>query len=289
MGLVLLLLVVAAGIGEQRDAIMASQEVPDPIRRLPRSAVLKRATLGHRSIVADWYWVRSAIYFGDPTLNKEHYRFLFPLVDLITDLDPHFEYAYLFGGVALPTNLGNETWLNTTESTALLEKGVRVLPNSWHLRQILAYNQVQFHGNLGRAANLLAEAVRIPGRPGILLALATRLYAAAGRPDSGLALANEILETTEDPGLRGVIERRMKELVVDRDIRQLEAAIEDFRARHGRLPGALSDLVSSGFLRELPEEPLGGTYLLDPSSGEVRSSVVPDRLRPHLTRERPPK
>ncbi|MBI5419768.1 MAG: hypothetical protein HZA60_06755, partial [Deltaproteobacteria bacterium] len=77
---------------------------------------------------------------------------------------------------------------------------------------------------------------------------------------------------------REVLQRRIREVIVERDIQSLERAVEAYRARYGVLPAALSDLARAGFLRKVPPEPHGGRYLLSPD-GEVRSDRVTQRLK----------
>ena len=43
--------------------------------------------------------------------------------------------------------------------------------------------------------------------------------------------------------------------------------------RFGRPPARLEDLVSSGFLKYLPQDPDGNPYAYDPAAGTVSSSV----------------
>ena len=51
-----------------------------------------------------------------------------------------------------------------------------------------------------------------------------------------------------------------------------------YRSGNGVLPEHLTDLVRAGLIREIPEEPNGGSYLLSPD-GTVRSDRVTTRLK----------
>jgi hypothetical protein len=63
--------------------------------------------------------------------------------------------------------------------------------------------------------------------------------------------------------------------------------VEVYRTEHQTLPSTLADLVASGILPMLPEEPFGGDYRLDPRAGSVSSSTHPERLRTFFKRRIP--
>mgnify|MGYP001032597033 CR=1 FL=1 len=87
---------------------------------LPDGRMLKRASFGHNHALADLYWLRAIQYYGEPEHEKEGYRWLYPLLSLITDLDPLYDTPYRWGGVVLPFFNGTN-WLNVKESNALLK------------------------------------------------------------------------------------------------------------------------------------------------------------------------
>jgi hypothetical protein len=79
----------------------------------------------------------------------------------------------------------------------------------------------------------------------------------------------------------------MKEVIIERDIRALESAVETYRTQHQALPMTLADLVAEGAVQNLPQEPFGGEYRLDPNTGSVSSSTHPERLRTFFKRTKP--
>jgi hypothetical protein len=86
-------------------------------------------------------------------------------------------------------------------------------------------------------------------------------------------------EQTSDENIKHVLEQRLKEVVVERDLQLLEEAISRYRKLHKRVPARLEDLVGPGLLRALPREPFGGHYLYDPQTQAVRSSEMKERLQ----------
>jgi hypothetical protein len=103
-----------------------------------------------------------------------------------------------------------------------------------------------------------------------------------------LAFLEARLADTHDPQTRESLAYRMKEVIIERDIRTLESAVEVYRTQHGTLPATFTDLVLAGALPVLPQEPFEGDYRLDPKTGSVSSSTHPERLRTFFKRRKPP-
>lgn len=68
---------------------------------------------------------------------------------------------------------------------------------------------------------------------------------------------------------------RAKEAVLKEDLFQMRKAIDEYRADKGRYPAALDDLVTEGYLREIPKDPMtnsAATWQTEPAP--------PDPLNP---------
>lgn len=132
------------------------------------------------------------------------------------------------------------------------------------------------------------QAARLPEGPSYLPGLATRMAAEAGSPETALAFLEARLRGTEDPEMREFLANRMKEVIIERDLRLLERAVGTYRTQYQAFPATLMDLVVTGVFPSLPEEPFGGSYRLNPKTGSVASSTHPDRLRTFFKRTKPP-
>jgi hypothetical protein len=124
----------------------------------------------------------------------------------------------------------------------------------------------------------MAEAARLPGSPTYLPGLASRMLSEAKEPEVALALLEPIVKQESDPARRAVLERRMREVTVERDLQSLERAVERYREITGIVPGDLYALVREGILTAIPPEPNGGKYVME-RGGKVRSDRVSQRLR----------
>jgi len=71
-----------------------------------------------------------------------------------------------------------------------------------------------------------------------------------------------------------------RESVLRNDLRQMRSLIDQFAADKGRLPQSLDDLVTEGYMREVPVDPITGqkdwaiTQGDDPNSGEGEQGMT---------------
>jgi tetratricopeptide (TPR) repeat protein len=253
------------------------------LAQLPKGEYLKPALLGYHHLGADILWLRLIQVIGKKRNSADEYEWMYHALDVITTLDPQYAYAYYAGGIILG-DLANRPDL----SNRLLEKGVKSNPEIWNIPFLLGYNYYFLLGDPAKGADYIMKAARLPDGPSYLPGLATRMAAEAGNPDTALAFLEARLTDTQDSEMREFLANRMKEVIIERDIRMLENAVEAYRTQHRALPATLTDLVVAGALPILPQEPFGGDYRLDPKTGSVSSSTHPERLRTFFKRRKPP-
>jgi len=241
---------------------------------LPRGEYLRVAVLGYRQIAADLIWIKAVQHFGKREQTTEGYLWAYHAVDVLTDLDPKFSYAYLTGGTILGV------WANLVqESITLLTKGMRHNPDVWQLPFFVGYDYFYELRDYASAAIYFRIAAGLPGAPEYLPRLAARMTAEAGDPEAALEFLERLYEQMKDDRSRAAIEKRIKEIMAERDIRILEKAVREYQSRFNKLPGALGDLVVTGLIREIPKEPLGGEYRYDRADGSVISTGLGGRLK----------
>ena len=246
----------------------------EELAQLPRGEYLKPMLLGYQHAGADLLWLQLLQVLGKKKTSADEYEWIYHTLDVITTLDPQYDYAYYVGGVVL-TNLAHRTDL----SNRLLEKGFDANPTVWNLPFLLGYNYYFILGDAARGAEYMAAAAKLPGGPSYLPGLASRMYAEANNPEVALQLLKALWLQTQDQEMREVLENRAKEIIIELDIQALESARDAYRAKQGHLPGSLNDLVISGEVGRIPDEPLGGAYSIDTRTGEISSSTHPTRLK----------
>ena len=252
------------------------------LAQLPKGEYLKPALLGYHHLGADLLWLKLVQVVGEKRNSADEYEWMYHALDVMTTLDPQYAYVYYAGGVILG-DLANHPDL----SNRLLEKGVTANPDVWNIPFLLGYNYYFLLGDPAKGAEYIMKAARLPDGPSYLPGLATRMAAEAGSPDTALAFLEARLRETHDPEMREVLVVRMKEVIIERDLRILESAVEAYRTKHLTLPATVTDLVVAGVLSILPTEPFGGDYRLDSKTGSVSSSTHPGRLRTFFNRPQP--
>ena len=125
----------------------------------------------------------------------------------------------------------------------------------------------------------MALAARLPGAPDIVARFAARMLVSAKSPQQAVVLLAKVYEETTDEDVRKLLEQRLREAIVERDLDRLEKAVSRFQAQYAERPARLEELLEKGVLQELPTEPFGGLYLYDPETGVVRSSEVQGRMQ----------
>lgn len=273
----LLLLLTTMGLRwefTQRHDAMADARTQ--LRLLPNGSFVKPMVLGYHHVAADLLWLNIVQVLGEREVRQADYEWLFHALDVATTLDPHYVYAYDVGGVVLAELAGRVDWSN-----ALLDKGLTANPDAWRLPFQLGFNSFFHQQNYVRAADYMAIAARLPGRPAYVPELAARLYVEGKQPALALDFLDVMERQTDDVQVLAVLERRKAEVILERDLTVLEAAAQSFKARAGRIPETLDDLVLNGDLPAIPVEPFGGAYRLDAEHGRVVSTTHPSRMHLH--------
>lgn len=277
LGMIGMVLVIAVPLLQGRlDQQRAATPKLQGFLYLPQGEYLRIAVLGYEQVVADFLWIQAIQAMAGSKVSKEAGAWLSHALDVITTLDPLFVRVYQVGGIALTTFVHLPE-----ESNKLLEKGIRHNPHVWQLPFLLGFNYYFDFSDDQKAAEYIARASRLPGRPDYLPGFAARLYVSARSPQVALDFLDQVYAQTTDENLKRILEQRLKELVVERDLLLLEEAIGRYRHTAGSPPEDLQDLVRTGILRELPPEPFGGRYLYDSRTQAVRSTVVKERMKLH--------
>ncbi len=228
---------------------------------------------GFRNLLADLAWLEGVQVAGNRKMTSDEYSRLFDLLNMVSNFDPKFEIPYLLGGLVL-----GQSPDHGREALAVLERGRANHRSDWRFPYYMGFISYFSLGNPQTGGRAMGEAAKMAGSPLYLAGLASRMLSEAREPGTALALLETMVAQEGDAARRSVLERRLREVVVERDLQLLEKAVETYRGKTGTVPGELSDLVRAGILRGIPSEPGGGIYLLD-SGGKVRSSRSSQRLQ----------
>jgi len=245
---------------------------------LPTGKFIKSAVLGFNELAADILYIKAIGYFGGHYLSDKKYKWFYHILNVTTTLSPHFKDPYEFGAIALAVETGE-----VENSNKLLKKGITNNPNYWRFPFYLGFNYFFYLGDYQSAAFFMERASKLPGSPPYTLSLASRLYAEAGRPEYAIEFLTKVYNETEDRMIKNEIRIRIKDLIVERDLKFLEEAIMKYTQVYNRNPSSLRDLVNSGIIKNIPEEPFTGHYYINKETGLAASSMRRERLKIYST------
>jgi len=270
-------LLVSMGMSWRLLPLRDSPESGRQVREVPGLLVAvshrPEFAFGFRNVLADVVWLQAIQVAGKIKMTPAEYDRLYELLNIEANLDPNFEVPYLLGGLIL-----GESSQHGREALRVFERGKVAHPADWRFPFYIGFTHYFSLGDAVAGGGAMAEAARLPGSPAYLPGLASRMLSEAREPESALRMLEPIAQEENDPARRAVLERRIREVTVERDLQALERAVESYREKMGTVPRAMSDLVRVGILSGIPEEPNGGRYVLE-SGGKVRSDRVSQRLR----------
>jgi tetratricopeptide (TPR) repeat protein len=256
----------AAAVAALASRLPVPEDKPYDVPVIPPTSVVRWLALGHPTLAANLYYLRAVQYVGEPRGNERGWDRLYPLVDLVTDLDPGHGYAYQVAG----TLLGSVH--RVQESNAILEKGIRLAPSRYILPFLRAFNAFYYAGDYAEAGRFVEIAANTPGAPDHLRQNVLAMYAKGHRAEAALAFLRHARDAAVDDETRKAIDEQVKQAILERDATALDDAIDAYRARVGLPPLTLAALVASGLVDRIPDDPYGGLYVLG-HDGRVHSSV----------------
>jgi len=256
-----------------RDLAESGQQVREVPGLLMAVSRRPEFAFGFRNVMADVVWLQAVQVAGNRKMTPAEYDRLYALLNVESDLDPKFEMPYLLGGLIL-----GESPQHGREALRVFERGKVTHPADWRFPFYMGFTHYFSLGDAVAGGGAMAEAARLPGSPSYLPGLASRMLTEAREPEAALVLLETITRQENDPLRRSVLERRIRELAVERDLLALEKAVERYREKTGVAPENLSALVREGILEGIPPEPNGGRYFID-RGGKVHSDRVAQRLR----------
>jgi hypothetical protein len=246
---------------------------PYDVEVVPRASVARWLSLGHPLLASHFYWLKTVQYVGEERADFRGWEKLYPLVELVTDLDPGHGYAYQVAGVVLASAK------RLQESNAILEKGTRNVPDRYILPYLRAFNAFYHEGDWELAGRWLEVAAKAPGAPEHVKSYVLASYVKAGRAEAAVGFLENVLAETKDPESRKPLEEELRQARFEVEAARLDEAVAQYKARFGAPPPSLGALRSAGLVARIDRDPWGGLYVLGPD-GRVKSSVHAFRYAP---------
>jgi hypothetical protein len=186
-----------------------SSEVPQSMAYLPESDKIIPWFLGFQTVVGDYLWIRTTLYFGGHLLKDRQYPWLLSMVDMVTKLNPRFYPAYEFAGLLLP-----DVCKNLDAAKILLQRGISAnVKNTWKLYFYLGMLYYKYSGDYKNAAYFIAVAAQMPDAPAAkLTGLATTFFSRAHNELKAKEFEYLMYNISENPEVRRYLMGKMSQL-----------------------------------------------------------------------------
>lgn len=175
-------------------------------------APISHLAAGFDNIAADLMYMRFTVYWGYQLTHGRHFHNLYPMLDLITDLDPRFRPAYELGSFAL----GDAGQVKA--AVELLNKGAKTQPQSdWYPYQagIVLFMQGQDYLEAAHYFELAAQ--KPHARPSAAY-FAARMYKEAGRTDLAIKTWQRVYVSAGNSSVRQVARNALRRLGKNTDV-----------------------------------------------------------------------
>jgi tetratricopeptide (TPR) repeat protein len=265
------LIAVSIALQVERDRGWEPYQPPNPVLWLPSGTLVKRLALGFGNLVADVYWMRAVVYYGSKRLEQgtaRNFDLLYPLLEVVTTVDPKFKVAYRFGSIFLTEGYPNGPG-RPDQAIALLQRGIERDDSRWEYMQDIGFVYYWWLRDYDAAARWFERASEQKDAPSWMKPLAATTLARGGNRNSSRFLWRQILDTTDVDWLRQNALRRLSQLDAMDVIDKLNELVAGFKARTGRPPSSWQDLMSGTGLQGVPLDPSGSPYDLDPVTGQI--------------------
>lgn len=266
------LLVSAVGLQAARDRVAPPRVEEVPTLWLQSPEATRRIMLSFTDLAADVYWMRAVVHYGGERRMEGPGRFqlLYPLLDMATTLDVHFDVAARMGAIFLSEGYPGGPG-RTDRAIQLLEKGLSHDPDRWQYRHDIGFVHYWWLRDYAEAARQFQLASEMPKAPEWLKTMAAVTLTRGGDRTSARTLWNEMLAEGGMEWMRRAAEYGLQQLRALDELDALNAAVAPHR---GRGPLTWAGLVNAGAVPGMPVDPTGvpyaitteGTVVLGPGS-----------------------
>jgi hypothetical protein len=236
---------------------------------MPEAEIIKPVAGDQRYLIAELSILKVLFYYGslvEKFRNKivippENYN-MYKTLESAVILDPYNMDAYYFAQAAFTWEVGHAKDVNR-----MLKYGMKYRTWDYLLPYYAGFNAAYFLHDYKAGALYMKRAAELSGNS-LLTTLAARYFYEAGENELGILFLDTMTKDAKDKKIKEVYKLREKALLA---VQFLEKASTKFQKKYGRHPKDLKELIASGIILKLPEDPYGGRFYLD-SAGKIRST-----------------
>jgi len=104
----------------------AQEEIVKHPEMLPKKDYASLTSFWFSNLRADIYWLETIQYIWWNAVSSEYKKYLFQMLDLITELNPYFEKPYIIGQLLLPNYNDRYESLSTDEQNSYNKQGQEI-------------------------------------------------------------------------------------------------------------------------------------------------------------------
>lgn len=235
-----------------------AQKIKTPAKevRMPSINFVKTVDLGLHSAAAAYFWNDTLTEI--PFLSDAGYPKFASDFKLVNDLDPRFSFPYAFAVLVLPSSKLSD---RINVAVEIGRRGVAVADSDWRMAFYLAaiyHTELKDYEN---AAKYFDIAGRAAGAPFYIRRFSLNYGIAPNLREKAKQIWTAIYQSANDDDAK----ERAKAYIARLDMFDyLEEAAKIYKERTGKFPGKLDELVSSGVIPKIPQDPFGFQFLLYP-------------------------
>ncbi len=233
----------------------------------PSGKFLKSLLCGYDMLVADYIWLKTIQYYGQHSMIDLKYDWLPHMFDILTTLDPMFIQGYRLGGLLI-----SEDAQEPELAIKLLTKGMYNNPERFEIPFDMGFINYIVTKDYKKAAKYFWLTYIHEGIMGRGIRFAAMSYRKAGDFENAKAMWRKVLALAPDSSRRETARRSIGQIQISEDLEILKKALRVYKAKKGKEPATLTDFVTEGIIKFIPEEPFGGYYAIK-STGEIVSST----------------
>lgn len=226
-------------------------EIPAPL--------LRASVLEFKGAAADILQLKTITWFGMKLIEHENlssteWKQAYKVLNNITELDPRFWDPYLFTEMMFTWQAGM-----INEANRLLKKAAKALPEDFRPLYFIGFNEFYFRKNAAKAAPYLRAAADKPGAPDFLKGLAARFSLYGNQTLAGILFLKGLIKQTNGDMTRKYLSKNLKTLET---ILIIENAVKRYRELFKRNPVNIGQLLDTGIIDTIPEDPFGGHFII---------------------------
>lgn len=216
---------------------------------------IKAFDLGLHSATAGLLWT-NRVMTELPFLPYGFARYASDLA-VVNQLDPRLSIPYYWSVLILPDTRFPE---RIDEAIAIGDRGIKTADQDWRLAFYLAMDYALYKDDYAKAALYFDMAARMPGIPETQKTFSENYGLIPKTREAAKQMWAFLYQTSGDETTK---QRALLHIERFNDLDVLEYAAKLYKQKYGAFPKTISDMVSGGILRSVPQDPFGFPFTID--------------------------